>query len=112
MATTGEHSHDNAVKVYMGALGALLLLTVITVAVAQVDFGSFNIVVAMLIASVKAGIVGLIFMHLRYESPLIWLYAGIPLFLLALMIAGIFIDNPFRDESHSPSDPVTSEATS
>jgi cytochrome c oxidase subunit IV len=104
MASQSEHGHGNAVRVYTITLAVLLFLTFITVAIAQVDFGNFNLVVAMLIATVKATIVGLVFMHLRYEHPLIWFYAAIPLFVLAIMLAGIFLDNPFRTN-------VTSSAT-
>ena len=75
---------------------ALIILTVITVLVAQVDLGYMTLVVAMLIASVKAGLVALYFMHLKFEDKITWLYAGIPIFLLAVMLIGIFIDHPFR----------------
>ena len=84
-------------KVYLGILGALIVLTVVTVLVAEVDFGALNLVVAMGIASVKALLVALFFMHLKFESPFTWLYAGLPLFFLLILIGGIFIDNPYRD---------------
>jgi len=50
----------------------------------------------MFIASIKAGLVGLYFMHLRYESPLIWMFVVIPIILLFIMIGGLFLDNPTR----------------
>lgn len=92
----GELGHVVPLKVFNMVFGALVCLTVITVGVASLDFGAFNMVVAMGIASVKAGLVALFFMHLKYEDPLTWLYVFFPLFLLALMIGLIFIDNPFR----------------
>lgn len=92
----GEVGHILPFKVYVSVLLALLVLTVITVAAAQVDFGAFNMVIAMLIASIKALIVALFFMHLKYENPLTWLYAFFPIFLLFLLIGGLFLDNPFR----------------
>jgi cytochrome c oxidase subunit 4 len=55
-----------------------------------------NLVVAMVVASIKAVLVALFFMHLKYESPITWLYAGIPVFLLGLLIGGVFIDDPLR----------------
>ena len=92
-----EHvGHILPFKVYISVLLALLVLTVITVVAAQIDFGNFNMVIAMLIASVKALIVALFFMHLKYENPLTWLYAFFPIFLLFLLIGGLFLDNPFR----------------
>lgn len=83
-------------KTYLTILIALLILTAITVAVARVDFGNWNLVVAMLVASIKAGLVTLFFMHLKYESPVTWLYVLFPITLLIIMLGGIFIDNPLR----------------
>lgn len=48
---------------------ALLLLTVVTVAVRYIDVGEFNIVVALGVAVVKAVLVILIFMHLFWDRP-------------------------------------------
>lgn len=87
---------------YRAIFYILCFLTVITVAVAYVDFdgivgfSNLNLVVAMLIASVKAGFVALFFMHLKHEDSVTWLYAFIPVFLLFLMIGGVFLDNPYR----------------
>ena len=50
---------------YMKVLSILLFLTVLTVLVAQIDFGFFNILIAMGIATVKAVLVLLFFMHLK-----------------------------------------------
>jgi len=47
---------------------ALLCLTVITAAVSFVDLGPFNAVVALVIATVKALLVVLFFMHVKYTS--------------------------------------------
>lgn len=92
-----ELGHVLPYSTYLSVFIALVVLTVITVAAAQMDFGNMNLVVAMVIASIKAGIVALFFMHLKYENPITWLYCGFPIFLLALMIGLIFLDNPFRE---------------
>jgi len=91
-----ELGHIIPGRVYLTVLTCLLMLTIITVGVSRIDFGVMNLVVAMGIASVKAFLVALFFMHLKYESPLTWLYALFPIFLLALLIGGVFLDNPFR----------------
>lgn len=83
-------------SLYIKVLVALLILTVVTVAISRVDFGALNLVVAMGIASVKATLVALFFMHLKYEDKLTWTYAAFPIVLLAFLLAGVFIDNPFR----------------
>ncbi len=95
----GELGHIVPFKVYLAVCISLMVLTVITVVVAEtVDVGSWNIVVAMLIASVKASLVALFFMHLKFEDPITWLYAGFPIVLLFLLMGGIFLDNPTRME--------------
>ena len=48
---------------------ALLFLTVVTVAVRYVDVGEFNIVIAIGIAVLKATLVALFFMHLKWDRP-------------------------------------------
>lgn len=92
----GELGHILPKVVYFKVLIALGVLTVITVGAAQINFGVMNIVIAMFIASIKAGIVALFFMHLKYESPITWAYVAFPLIILLIMLGGIFIDNPFR----------------
>lgn len=107
MANNSEHSnHPHTVpdKIFWGIFGLLMLLTFITVGAAQFNFaqiigpewGLLNIIIAMLIASFKASLVVLFFMHLKYENPLTWIYAFFPIFLLFLLIGGVFLDNPFR----------------
>lgn len=93
---------------YRNTLIALLVLTVVTVGVSYIHFesGIANIMVAMFIASIKAVLVALFFMHLRYESPFTWLYAAFPIILLVILIGGVFLDNPFRPDAatlgHAP----------
>jgi len=45
-----------------------MALTVVTVAAAQVNLGSLNVPIALAIASVKAALVALIFMHLLWDE--------------------------------------------
>jgi cytochrome c oxidase subunit 4 len=103
MSHSHDHSHDAGaahvipVATFAKVLIALLILTVITVAAAQVDLGKWNIVGALVIASVKASLVVLIFMHGIYENKILWTYIVIPFILLAIMIGGVFTDDPFRD---------------
>lgn len=85
------------VKTFLKVLIALLVLTIITVLAAKVDLGKWNIVGALVIASIKATLVVLIFMHGKYENKILWTYIIIPFVLLAIMIGGIFTDDPFRD---------------
>lgn len=71
---------------YFGVFAALLVLTALTVAVAYVDLGPVNTVVALTIAVIKGLLVMLFFMHLRDSEKLVWLYAGAGFVWLALLI--------------------------
>ena len=86
-------------KSYLSILLSLLVLTIITVAAARYDFGNFNKLVALSIASLKAYLVATTFMHLKFEKPLIIAYAIYPLVLLALMIGGTLGDEMDRPET-------------
>jgi cytochrome c oxidase subunit 4 len=75
-------------RVYITIFLALMLGTGLTVLAAFRDFpGPLNAVVAMTIAVVKATLVILYFMHVRYSSRLIWLIISAALFWLAIMFA-------------------------
>lgn len=92
-STQAHHSHA---QFYTMIFGILVVLTIVTVVASRIDFGIMNLVIAMGIASVKAGLVALFFMHLKYENPLTWLYAAFPLVLLALLIGLLYLDEPLR----------------
>lgn len=75
-------------RVYITIFLALMLGTGLTVLAAFRDFpGPLNAVVALTIAVVKATLVILYFMHVRYSSRLIWLIIAAALFWLAIMFA-------------------------
>ncbi len=85
-----------AYRTYIIVWIALLILTGVTWGVSYVNLGMGNVTVALLIASVKASLVALFFMHLRYENRLVWAFALFPLFFLALIIFGTLADTMFR----------------
>jgi cytochrome c oxidase subunit 4 len=60
--------HILSTKLYVAIWASLICLTVLTAAVAFVDLGPFNTVVALVIASFKALLVILFFMHVKYTS--------------------------------------------
>ena len=75
-------------RVYITIFLALLVGTGLTVVAAKTDFpGPLNVIVALTIAVVKATLVILYFMHVRYSARLIWLVIGSALFWLAIMFA-------------------------
>jgi cytochrome c oxidase subunit 4 len=66
--------HTVSVKTYLLIFAALMVLTAVTVQVAYLDLGFMNTVVALGIASLKATLVVLYFMHLRYSGQLTKLF--------------------------------------
>lgn len=89
------HEKEHIVKppVYIGVAVALWILTFITVWAAGIDLGKvMNTVIALSIASLKASLVALFFMHLKYESKLLWFMIAIPLLLLVILLALPLVD--------------------
>jgi len=72
---TDEHGHEHlghplSVRFLVGILMALLFLTVVTVGVSYIEMGrTVALLVALLVAVVKASLVALFFMHLRWDKP-------------------------------------------
>ncbi len=73
-------------KIYFMVFGALMVLTALTVAAANFDFGALNDLIAMTIAVTKALLVILFFMHVRYGSRLTMLVVAAGFFWLGIMI--------------------------
>ncbi len=85
-----------AYRIYIIVWLALLIMTGVTLGVSYLNLGMGNVAVALLIASVKAALVALYFMHLRFENRLVWAFAVVPLFFLALIIVGTLTDTLYR----------------
>lgn len=72
-------------KVYVLVFVTLLCLTLITVDVAFYNFGWLNIYIALMIATVKATVVVMYFMHVKYSSRLTWVFAIAGVFWMAIL---------------------------
>jgi cytochrome c oxidase subunit 4 len=69
----GPEDVKKEVRTYMMVFGALLVLTIITVAVSYVDLAiPAAVLVALAIATFKGGLVASFFMHLIHEKRLIF----------------------------------------
>jgi len=79
-------THIVPLKTYYAIFAALLAGTAVTVGVAFLDLGPMNTVVAITIAVIKALLVVLYFMHVKYSSRLTWVFAGAGFVWLVLMI--------------------------
>ena len=86
-------SHVASVKVLVGTGGALLVLTLITVLATKIDFGAnINLGIAMAIAVLKASLVVLFFMHLKYDK----LFHSV-IFVSAILAAALFVGFTLMD---------------
>ena len=79
--------HIVSPKVYIVIFLSLMVLTAATVGAAYVNLGPFNIVIALAIATLKASLVVLFFMHARYSPGRTHLVIICALFWLAIMLA-------------------------
>ena len=90
--------HIVSLKVYFTIFLALMVGTALTVWAGLQDFpGPMNVIVALTIAIVKATLVVLYFMHVRYSSRLIWVVFTAALFWLAILFALTLGDYWTRD---------------
>src|SRR5579872_5014805 len=80
------HVHIASSQFYWGIFAALICLTIVTVRVSYYDFGSANIIIALLIATMKASLVAAFFMHLRHDA----LFNTVG-FIAAFLFLAIFI---------------------
>jgi cytochrome c oxidase subunit IV len=94
-----EH-HVVPVKTYLAIFGALMVGTVLTVTVAKYNFGSLNVLIALTIASIKATLVILFFMHVYYSSKLTKVVIGAGIFWFAILIIMTIADYRVRQNWH------------
>jgi cytochrome c oxidase subunit 4 len=92
-------AHVVPLKIYLAIFGALMAGTALTVLIAFQDLGPMNTVVALTIAGIKALLVVLVFMHLKYSSRLTWLFAAAGFLWLLLMIGLTMADFDTRGMS-------------
>ena len=94
-----DHDHGHGMahvaspKVLLGTWGTLMVLTVVTVLATKIDLGAnLNLLLAMVIATVKATLVCLYFMHLRYDKVF-----HTVVFVSALLLATLFVTFALMD---------------
>ncbi len=78
-------SHVVPQKIYLLVFATLMCLTLVTVDVAFYNFGILNLWVALAIATFKATIVVMYFMHVKYSSKLTWVFAISGIFWLVIL---------------------------
>ena len=111
--TAEAHHQDDDKKtalLYLAVLMALLFLTVVTVGASYIDLGPANIVVALLIATTKASLVGLFFMHLLHDRPINAMILVAGFMFLGLLLAFCLLDIDNRDHV-APTNKVVPKAS-
>jgi cytochrome c oxidase subunit IV len=87
-----SHNHVMPLRVLAAVWAALLVLTVATVMATHIDLSRINIWIALGIATVKATLVALYFMHLRYDRPF-----NAIVFMTAILFVLLFVGIALTD---------------
>ena len=74
----------------------LLILTFVTIEIAQFNFHDLTVVIALLIASIKTYLVGYFFMHLKFENRMFRIFVGVMAFVFISFMAILFFDYSYR----------------
>jgi cytochrome c oxidase subunit 4 len=94
--------HIVSPKIYAAIFLSLMAGTGLTVWAAFQNFHQFNIVIALAIATIKATLVVLYFMHARYSPKRTQLVIVCSIFWLAIMLALTLSDYETRHEDSQP----------
>jgi len=81
--------HIVSSKLYIGIWAALMCLTVITASVSFIDLGPFNTIVALVIATLKAVLVVLFFMHVKYTHERMTKVVVVSAFFFLLLLLAL-----------------------
>ena len=84
--TPAHETHVVPRRIYFAVFIALIVLTWVTALVSRIDLGRWNIFVALAIAVIKASLVALFFMHVRYSSRLTKMVVESGVFWLVLLL--------------------------
>ena len=91
------HEHISPISLYIKVFGALLVLTAITYAVSYMSLGNASLFVAMLVAVIKASLVCMYFMHLKYDDKF-----NVFVFVSSLLFVSIFFTFTIFDLTSRP----------
>jgi cytochrome c oxidase subunit 4 len=88
----GLGHHIASVQTYVAVFGSLLFFTFLTYAVSFANLGDYALLVAMMVAFVKAGLVATFFMHLKYDERF-----NVVVFLSSLFFIAVFFGFTLMD---------------
>ena len=83
------HPHPN----YSAVFWSLFFLTVFELITANLPIAKIFIILGLIVlALIKAGLVALFYMHLKFEKFLIYLIVIFPIFLAIFLVAAVLLD--------------------
>lgn len=95
-AQSGQTAHVLSYRLLTGIWAALIVLTALTIYLARLDLGFYNVLAALGVATAKALLVIFFFMHLKDENRLIKWLVFLAFLVLAMAIGFTFLDLAFR----------------
>lgn len=93
---TEEKHHITPYKTYLGVLAILIVFTLLSVAITQIELSRWSTIAALLLAGIKSTFVLLIFMHLKFDQRIFKLMVGLIILLLVVVIGFTMLDFLFR----------------
>ncbi len=91
-----ERTHITSYKAYAYVWVCLLFLTGLTIAVGRMNFTRLSVLICLAIASIKALLVLMVFMHVRYEGAFLKAVILLTVLTLTAMIGLTFVDVWYR----------------
>jgi len=92
---SSDKNHAPSYGKYILIWIALMMLTVVTVTVAGINFGALTVATALTIASIKSYLVLTVFMHLKFEQLAFRVFVGVAIFFVIISFALLFSDYSF-----------------
>lgn len=91
-----EKHHITPYKTYLMVLALLIIFTLLSVAITQIELSRWAAAAALLLAGIKSTFVLLIFMHLKWDQRMFKVMAGLILALVIVVIIFTMLDFLFR----------------
>jgi cytochrome c oxidase subunit IV len=89
------HVHVHPAGTYVKIFAALVFLTLVTVGLSRVHLGDWNFFIAVAVATIKASLVAMFFMHLKDDNRF-----NVLIFVGSLLFMGVFFVYTMNDTQH------------
>ncbi|MDF1573217.1 MAG: cytochrome C oxidase subunit IV family protein [Bacteroidales bacterium] len=91
-----EKHHITSYKTYLLVLSLLIVFTLLSVAITQIELSRWAAAAALLVAGIKSTFVLMIFMHLKYDQRMFRVMVGLIVALVVVVIIITMLDFLFR----------------